>query len=104
MSREQVSIEFDCRRISVISHRYASNKLAVDSLTRHACLEGSLIPPKREKECLTNCFQSKICELASGKLSKSLFMHSYTHLITSSTLSDCLLVHNFQDSCSTQCH
>ena len=29
MSREQVSTEFDCRRISVIVHRSASDKLAV---------------------------------------------------------------------------
>ena len=27
--------------------------------------------------------------------------HSYTHLIPSSSLNECLLVHNFQNSCST---
>ena len=32
MSRDKVSTEFDCRRISVIVHRSASDKLAVDSL------------------------------------------------------------------------
>ena len=59
MSKEYVSTEFDFRRISLIVHRSASDKLAVD------CLGLSLIPPKRKKECLTNCFQSKSCELAN---------------------------------------
>ena len=40
----------------------------------------------------------------SGKLSKCLYIHSYTHLITSSALNECLLVHNFQNNCSTECH
>ena len=38
MSREYVSTEYNCRRISVIVHRSVSDKLAVDSLVLHACL------------------------------------------------------------------
>ena len=38
MSREQVSTEFDCRRISVIVHRSASDKLAV---VHSSCLFGA---------------------------------------------------------------
>ena len=37
MSREQVSTEFDCRRISVIVHRSSSDKLAV---AHSSCLFG----------------------------------------------------------------
>ena len=46
MSREYVSTEFDGRRISVIVHRSASDKLAVESFTRLACLGPTLIPVK----------------------------------------------------------
>ena len=61
VTREYVSTEFNCPRISVIVHRSASDELAADSLVLLVC-GLSLIPPKREKECLANCFQSKICE------------------------------------------
>ena len=44
-----------CRRISVVVHLSASDKLAVDSLVLLLC-GLSLIPPKREKDCLANCF------------------------------------------------
>ena len=54
---EYVSTEFNCRRISVIVHRSSGDKLAVDSLVLLVCGQ-SLIPPKIEKECLSNCFQS----------------------------------------------
>ena len=37
MNREYVSTEFNCRRISVIVHRSASDKLAVDSLVLLVC-------------------------------------------------------------------
>ena len=100
MSRESVSTEFNRRLISVIVLRSASDKLAADSLVLLVC-GLSLIPPMREKECLANYFQSKICELISGKLSKCL---SYTLLITSSALNKCLLIYNFQKSYSTECH
>ena len=43
MSREKVSTEFDDRRISVIVHRSASDKLAVESFTLLACLGPSLV-------------------------------------------------------------
>ena len=74
VSREYVSSEFDCWRISVIVHRSANDKLAFDSLVLLVC-GLSLIP-------LGNFFQSTICEHVSGKLSKCLFIRSYTHLIT----------------------
>ena len=54
VSMEYVSIEFNSRRISVIVH---SDKQAVDSLVLLVC-GLSLIPLKREKGCLANCFQS----------------------------------------------
>ena len=57
MSMEYVSIEFYSRRISVIVHRSASDKQAVDSLALLVC-GLILIPLKTEKGCLANCFQS----------------------------------------------
>ena len=57
MSMEYVSIEFNSLRISVIIHRSASDKLAVDSLVLIVC-GLSLIRLKTEKGCLANCFQS----------------------------------------------
>ena len=102
MSREKVSTEFDCRRISVIVHRSASDKLAV---VHSSCLFGAeSYSGQRERKSVWQGFQykSKICELVSGKLSKCLYIHSYTHLITSSALNECLLVHNFQNNCSTE--
>ena len=58
MSREYVSTEFDCRRISVIVHRSASEKLAVV----HS-LGLSLIPVKER-------------EIVSGKVSNERFVNS----------------------------
>ena len=63
MSRELVSTEFDDRRISVIFHRSASDKLAVESFTRLACLGPSLIPVKER-------------ERVSGKVSNQRFVSS----------------------------
>ena len=74
VSREYVSSEFDCWRISVIVHRSANDKLAVDSLVLLVCGLSLILPG--------NFFQSTICEHVSGKLSKCLFIRSYTHLIT----------------------
>ena len=48
MSREYVSTEFKCRPISLIVHRSAGDKLAVDSLVLLVC-GLSLIPLKRER-------------------------------------------------------
>ena len=87
MGREKVSTEFDCRRISVIVHRSASEKLAV---VHSSCLFGAeSYSGQRERKSVWQGFQSKICELVSGKLSKCLYIHSYTHLITSSALNEC---------------
>ena len=99
MSREYVSTEFDCRRISVIVHRSASDKLAV---VHSSCLSGAeSYSGQKERKSVWQGFQSKICKLVSGKLSKCLYIHSYMHLITSSALNECLMVHNFQKNCST---
>ena len=55
VSREYVNTEFNRRRISVIVHRSPSDKLAINSLIL-LVFAPSLIPLKREKECLANCF------------------------------------------------
>ena len=76
---------FNCRRISVIFHRSASDKQAVDSLVLLVCgpvwWTESNFPKERETECLPYCLQSKICGHVSGKLSKYPYIHSYTHRI-----------------------
>ena len=59
MSRELVSTEFDGRRISVIVHRFASDKLVVESFTRLACFGPSLIPVK-ERERVSSKVQLKV--------------------------------------------
>ena len=100
-----IRVEFNWRRIFVIVHRSARFKLAVDSLVFRVCWP-SFIPPKNEKEYLANCFQSKIQWINSflAKLSRYLYIHSYTHLVATSVLHECLLFHNFLKSCSTDCH
>ena len=87
VSRELVSTEFYCGRISVIVHCSASEKLAV---VHSSCSFGAeSYSGQRERKNVWQGFQWKICELVSGKLSKSLYIHSYTHLITSSALNEC---------------
>ena len=76
MSREYVSTEFDCWRISVNVHQSASDKLAV---VHSSCLFGAeSYSGQRERKSVWQGFQykSKICELVSGKLSKCLYIHS----------------------------
>ena len=81
-------------------HRSHSDKLAV---VHSSCLFGAeSYSGQRERKSDWQGFQSKNCELVSGKL--SIYIHSYTHLRTSSALNECLLVHNFQNNCSTECH
>ena len=80
-----------------------------DTRLRMSAGEASLFGLKsysgqRERKSVWQGFQSKICELMSGKLSKCSYIHSYTHLILSSAVKECLLVHNFQNNCSTECH
>ena len=105
MSRERVSTECDCRQISVIAHlseRSASDKLV---FVLSSCSFGAKsYSGQRERKSVLQGFQSKICELVPGKLSKCLYIHNYKHLIISSALNECLLVHNFQNNCSTACH
>ena len=85
--------------------KVSTDKLAVDSLVLLLCGLSPIIPRKREKECLANYFQSKICELMSGKLSKRLYIHSYTHRITSSALNECLLALTFKKAApQIECH
>ena len=82
MSREYVSTEFDCRRISVIVHRSASDKLAV---VHSSCLfRAESYCGQRERKSVWQGFQTKFCELVSGKL--SIYIH--THLRTSSALNE----------------
>ena len=59
---------------------------------------------QRDRKSVWQGFQSKICEFVSGNLSTCLYTQSYTHLITSPVLNKCLLVHNFKNNCSTECH
>ena len=74
MSRELVSTEFECRRISVIVHRSAGDKLAV---VHSSCLFGTdSYSGQRERKSVWQGFQSKICELVSGKLSKCLIIYT----------------------------
>ena len=60
MSRELVSTEFDCRRISVIIHCSSSDKLAVESFTRLVCFGPSLIIPVKERERVSGKVQLKV--------------------------------------------
>ena len=65
---EYVSKEFNCRRISVIVHPSASDKLAI---VHSPCLFGAeSYSGHRERKSVWQDFQLKICELVSGKLSK----------------------------------
>ena len=69
-----MSTEFDFRRISVIVHRSASDKQAV---VHSSCLFGAeSYSGQRERKSVWQGFQSKICELVSGKLSKCLYMYT----------------------------
>ena len=75
MSREKVSTEFDCRRIHVIVHQSASDKLAVvhsSSLSGAESYSG-----QRERKSVWQVFEykSKICELVSGK-SPSVYIYT----------------------------
>ena len=83
MSREQVSTEFDCRRISVIVHRSASDKLAVESFTRLACFGPSLIPVK-ERERVSGKVQLKVSNqrFVNSCLANSLSVKIYTVICT----------------------
>ena len=56
MCREYVSTEFNCRRISVIVHRSASDKLAVDSLVLLVLLTEFYSPKERETGAPNDCF------------------------------------------------
>ena len=101
VSREYVSTECNFRRISVIVHRSASDELARRWLTRLACLWTESVFLQRGRKSVWQIVSNHVKDLwminsrVSGKLSKYLYVHGYTHLITSSALNECLLVHNF---------
>ena len=82
MSRE-VSTEFDGRRISLIVHRSASDKRAVESFTLLACLGPSLIPVK-ERERVSSKVQLKVSNqrFVNSCLANSLSVKIYTVLRT----------------------
>ena len=80
MSGEKVSTEFDCRRIHVIVHQSASDKLAVvhsSSLFGTKSYSG-----QRERKSVWQGFQykSKICELVSGK-PPSVYIYKVKHTL-----------------------
>ena len=83
MSRKYVSTEFDGRRISVIIHHSASDKLAVESFTRLACFEPSLIPVKG-RERVSGKAQLKVFNqrFVNSCLANSLSVKIYTVLRT----------------------
>ena len=75
MSREKVSTEFDCRRIHVIVHQSASDKLA---FVHSSSLFGAQsYSGQRERKSVWQGFlyKSKICELVSGK-PQSVYIHT----------------------------
>ena len=77
MSREQVSTEFDCRRISVIVHRSASDKLAALNHSLVLLVLGRvLFRSKKEKECLARFPIKDLC------LANSLSVKIYTVICT----------------------
>ena len=83
MRREYVSTEFNCRRISVIVHRSASDKLAVYSLV--LLVFGFSIIPQRVRTSVWQIVSNQRFvndKLASGNLSKCLYIHS--RILTSS--------------------
>ena len=86
MSREYVSTEFNGRRISVIVHRFASDKLAVKSFTRlacSACFRPSLVPvKKRERESIKVQLKVSNQRFVNSCLANSLSVKIYTVLRT----------------------
>ena len=81
MSMEYVSIEFNSRRISVIVHRSASDKLAVESFTRLACLGPSLIPVK-ERERVSGKVSNINQRFVNSCLANSPSVYIYTVIRT----------------------
>ena len=79
MSREKVSTQFDGRRISVIVHRSASDKLADESFTLLARLGPSRIPVK-ERESVSCKVSNQ--RFVSSCLANSLSVKIYTVIRT----------------------
>ena len=85
----------------MIVHRFAGDKLAVESFTGLACFGPSLISVK-ERERVSDKVQLKVSNqrFMNSCLGNSLsvnILHCSTHLLTSSALNECLLVHNFHN-------
>ena len=91
MRREHVSTVFNCRRISVIVHRSASDKVAVDSLV--LLVFGFSLIRQRERNSVWQIVSDQKFvndKLVSGNLSNCLYIHSrtrtfYLHVNSSST-------------------
>ena len=67
MSREKVSTEFDCRRIHVIVHQSAGDKLAVVHSSSLFGAESHSGQRKRKSVWQDFQYKSKIYELVSGR-------------------------------------
>ena len=67
MSREKVSTEFHCRRIHVIIHQSASDKLAVVHSSSLFGAESYSGQRERQSVCQGFQYKSMICELVFGK-------------------------------------
>ena len=94
MSREQVSTEFDCRRISVIVHRSASDKLAV--VHSSSLFAAESYPVKERERVSGKVSNQRFVNSCLANLSKCLYIHSYTHRVSFGRY--------FQNNCSTECH
>ena len=83
MSRESVSTEFDCRRISVFVHRFASDKVA---FVHSSCLFGAESysgQKERERVSGKDSNQRFVNTCLANSPSVYIYTCSYTHLITS---------------------
>ena len=83
MSRQYISTEFDCRRISVIVHRSASDKLIVVHLS---CLFGAeSYSGQRERERVYGKVSNQ--RFVNSCLANSPSVYIYTHLIAPAGIS-----------------
>ena len=63
--------------------------------TRLTCLGLSLISVKEKERVSGKVSNQRFVNSCLANSPECLYIHSYTHLITSSELNECLLVHNF---------
>ena len=72
--------------------------------TRLACLGLSQVVPVKERVSAKVSNQRFVNSCLANSPSVYIYIHSYTHLITSTALNECLLVYNFQNNCSMGGH